>query len=250
MIKMKYKIWMLLLVALFSTLPAAGITRAQEDIPEGPIYILQEGDTLWEIALRFGVPWQDLARANNIRDPGQLNAGDEIIIPGIPGIGDVLTTNQVPLGENLRSLSRKLQIAEESLVKLNHLTSQSELFNGYNLVVPESSLQSLPVERYSLAVGKSMLEFAASNGLNPWSMVFQNQLEGNWAVVPGDVLLMPNPDALPGPGGLPGEILALELSPLPLVQGKTTVIQLDAIEGMEITGSMIDHQLNFFQVQG
>jgi LysM repeat protein len=249
MIFLRNKLWVVFLVLMISIFPAVEVTQAQEDLPEGPIYIIQEGDTLWEIAQRFGIPWEDLARINNISDPGQLNAGDEIIIPGIIGIGDVLVTNPVPLGENLRSLSRKLQIPEETIIKLNHLTSPDEFFIGYNLVLPESNQQANLVERYALANGQSMLELAIMNGLNPWSIVAENNLGGMWTVVPGDVLVLQNPDALPGPGGFPGEITAIEVSPKPLIQGKTTVIQLSAIEEMEVSGSLIDHQLNFFQGQ-
>ncbi len=247
MIFLRKKVWLVILILLISIVPAVEVTQAQEDLPEGPIYIIQEGDTLWEIAQRFGIPWEELARANDISDPGQLSAGDEIIIPGIIGIGDVLVTNPVSLGENLRSLSRKLQIPEETIIKLNHLTSPDELFDGYDLVLPERNQQANPVERYALAYGQSMLELAIMNGLNPWSMVAENNLDGMWTVVPGDVLVLQSPDALPGPGGFPGEITAIEVSPEPLIQGKTTVIKLSAIQEMEVSGSLIDHQLNFFQ---
>jgi len=245
--KLRYKILVVILVAAISILTAVEITSAQEDLPEGAIYIVQEGDTLWDIAQRFGIPWEDLVRANGISDPGQLKAGDEIIIPGLTGIGDVLVTSQVPLGENLRSLSRSLQIPEETIIQLNHLTSQAELFSGYNLVLPESNQQGAPVERFALANGQSFLELAISNGVDPWSLVTKNHLEDMWSLVPGDVILSQNPDAFPGPGGLPGEITALNLSPEPLVQGKTTVVQLNTDEELEVSGSLSDHQLNFYR---
>ena len=130
---------------------------------------------------------------------------------------------------------------------MNHLTSPDELFDGYDLVLPERNQQANPVERYALAYGQSMLELAIMNGLNPWSMVAENNLDGMWTLVPGDVLVLQSPEALPGPGGFPGEITAIEVSPEPLIQGKTTVIRLSAIQEMEVSGSLIDHQLNFFQ---
>ena len=249
MIILRQKVWLIILVVAIATLPAVEVTSAQENLPEGPIYIIQEGDTLWDIAQRFGIPWEDLARVNNISDPGQLNAGDEIIIPGLTGVGDILVTIPIALGENLRSLSRGLQIPEETIIKLNHLTSPAELYSGYNLVLPESNQEAVAIERYSLANGQSLLELAIKNGVNPWSMVVENQLDGIWAVVPGDIMVLQNPEALAGPGGLPGEITALEVSPEPLVQGITTVIQLHADEGMQLSGSLIEQQLNFFEEQ-
>lgn len=241
------KFWVLILVLVISIAPAAEIARAQDELPKGPIYIVQEGDTLWDIAQRFGIPWEDLARENEISDPGQLSAGDEIIIPGLNGIGEVLVTRPVPLGENIRSLSRSLQIPEQTIISLNHLTSPEELFRGYNLVLPEDKQQQDQIERYSLAIGQSLIELAIKHGVNPWTFVNENQLDSSWGVVPGDVIVLQDQDSNPGPGSLPGEITALEISPEPLVQGRTTVLRIDAKEEMEVHGTLIDHPLNFFQ---
>jgi hypothetical protein len=45
------------------------------------IYIVQRGDTLGEIATRFGVSLAELARINNIENWDIIEVGDELIIP-------------------------------------------------------------------------------------------------------------------------------------------------------------------------
>ncbi|MFO7536898.1 MAG: LysM peptidoglycan-binding domain-containing protein [Chloroflexota bacterium] len=45
------------------------------------IYVVQRGDTLGEIATRFGVSLTDLARINNIDNWDIIEVGDELIIP-------------------------------------------------------------------------------------------------------------------------------------------------------------------------
>jgi hypothetical protein len=45
------------------------------------IYVVQRGDTLGEIATRFGVSLADLARINNIENWDVIEVGDELIIP-------------------------------------------------------------------------------------------------------------------------------------------------------------------------
>ena len=109
------KFLLLIVVLFFSFFPLQGESQAQEEQPSGPVYIVQEGDTLWEIALRFGVTLEQLARENGISDPSQLSAGDELIIPGIQGAGGVLVTEAVALGENIRSLSRRYQVPEQQM---------------------------------------------------------------------------------------------------------------------------------------
>jgi LysM repeat protein len=86
---------------------ATGKVYQQQD---GPVYIVQEGDSLWDIALRFKVSMDDLAKANGISDPSQLVVGARLVIPGLTGIQGVLTTSTVSYGETLRSLSDRKSV--------------------------------------------------------------------------------------------------------------------------------------------
>ncbi len=49
--------------------------------PEGTTYVVQPGDTLYSIAVRFGVSLEALIQANGIEDPNQLQAGQVLVIP-------------------------------------------------------------------------------------------------------------------------------------------------------------------------
>lgn len=241
------KVWLVILILIHSLFPLGEVIYAQEEQPNGPVYIVQEGDTLWDIAQRFGVPWEDLARVNEITDPGQLSAGDELVIPGIEGARGVLITTQVPLGESIRSLSRSYHLTQETITLLNHITSPTELYSGYNLVIPEKSQEENLVDRLALARGQSLVELALGKGVNPWVFVENNRLEGTWGALPGDVLQLPDQNSINGPGNLPGEISRIEIVPEPLVQGKTTLVKLYSEEEMTVGGSLIENKLNFFQ---
>jgi murein DD-endopeptidase MepM/ murein hydrolase activator NlpD len=245
---LKQLAWISLLLIITITWPV-GVVLAQEEQPQGPIYIVQEGDTLWDIALRFGIPWQDLARENEISDGSQLKAGDELIIPGLEGVQGALVTEEVPLGETLRSLSRRFQIPIESLIRLNHVTSPTELYQGANLIVPLSEATSQAAERISLTTGQSLMELAVVNGTNPWSLATLNGMDSTWQAVPGDVLHYPGDASTDGPGGLPGDIQSLTLDPSNLVQGDTGLIRLESDGELDINGSFLGQDLNFFKDQ-
>jgi LysM repeat protein len=60
-----------------------------QDEPTVPIYIVQSGENLTEIAERFGISVQDLINANAITDSNLISAGTQLIIPGITGISGV-----------------------------------------------------------------------------------------------------------------------------------------------------------------
>ncbi len=114
---LKPRAWMILLITLALAWPARPAI-AQEENPEGPVYIVQEGDTLFDIAQRFGVNWLDLANANDIGDASQLEVGQALVIPGLPGVQGVLVSQQVFYGENLRSLSRRYAISRDEFSAL------------------------------------------------------------------------------------------------------------------------------------
>ena len=61
-------------------LPEGTVIPEHEDAP-GP-YTVQPGDTLSEIAVRYGVTINDLMAANGISDPDSIFAGQELRIPG------------------------------------------------------------------------------------------------------------------------------------------------------------------------
>lgn len=48
-------------------------------------YTVKAGDTLYSIALDFGMDWRELARINNISDPTKLSIGQRLRVTGSPG---------------------------------------------------------------------------------------------------------------------------------------------------------------------
>jgi two-component system, OmpR family, response regulator VicR len=82
---------------------------------DGPVYIVQSGDTLSLISSRFNVDLNELMNANSITNPNLLSAGQELVIPGLEGVSGVLVTEFVQFGDSFRSLSRRTQIDQPVL---------------------------------------------------------------------------------------------------------------------------------------
>lgn len=49
--------------------------------PAGSSYVVQPGDTLWQLARRFGVPLSTLVELNGLADPDELYPGQVIVLP-------------------------------------------------------------------------------------------------------------------------------------------------------------------------
>jgi murein DD-endopeptidase MepM/ murein hydrolase activator NlpD len=240
-----YKFWLntLSVLILISFVFPSGKVKAQSASNTAPVYIVQEGDYLEDIAYRFHVSQQDLANANGIVNTDQITVGQQLIIPGLEGIQGVLTTEIVPFGETLHSLSLRYHLSIDIVERLNHLTSPNELYAGYSLVILKNNAPPSFGKRSSLGTSQSLLELSVLNNTDPWTILTDNQLNSSSDVLPGDVLRVPG-ETDPGPGALPSAIKSVGINAL--TQGKTAEIQIDADADLTISGSLLDHILNFF----
>ncbi|MEX2159153.1 MAG: LysM domain-containing protein [Dehalococcoidia bacterium] len=67
--------------------PASAAEDTTAPVVDGETYIVQDGDTISDIADRFGVTTDDILAANGLDNPDALQIGDELIIPA-PAAGE------------------------------------------------------------------------------------------------------------------------------------------------------------------
>ena len=234
------------LLAVFLLALAAFPAYAQEDT-NSVRYVVQAGDTLSSISLRFDVSLEDIVNANSLTDPNNLDVGDVLIIPGIDWIDGTLVLERVPLGETYLSLKRRYLLTDEDMGRLNRFsgTSPQQLYAGFQVMLATERGELTASARAGVAPGLSLLELAAVSGDNPWTLAAVNQLPGTWGAVPGDVLFTPGRQAA-GPGGLPSPITALTVDEPGFVQGKTMVFRAQADGEAQLSGEFLGHPLSFF----
>jgi len=108
--------------------PAPRPVRKPEQSEEGG-YRVEQGDNLYLIARRFGVPIRNLIEANSLVPPYRLAAGQRLVIPSS-------TTHVVKQGETLYSIARIHQVGAREIVRLNHLGPPYTITPGQTLYLP------------------------------------------------------------------------------------------------------------------
>lgn len=217
-----------------------------QDEPTSPIYIVQSGENLTEIAERFGISVQDLINANNITDSNLISAGTQLVIPGITGISGVLTTTPVEFGETYATILRRYQISADNFQKLNAITSPAEIYIGSNLILPQEDGENAFNSSVVVQQDDSLLEAAIRSRQNPWQLARINKVAAA-QILPNDVLFYYASEQQGFHSTISEHISKVELAPLPAVQGHTTDIRIYTDQAGSINGSLGDYQLNFFR---
>ena len=182
-----------------------------------PTYAIQSGDTLGLIAIRFGVSVDDIIKINDLENPDALAIGTEIKIPGLEGISGKLETRVIKLGEDLHQLSLRTAISEQQIAKMNRLTSSGEVFAGTTLILTQPQSDDMFQPAGMVNASLTLLEKSLQFDNNFWAILNQNQIVHSWDILPSQQVFSFQSGQIN-----PESTNQFELSPLPLVQGKTS----------------------------
>jgi len=105
------------------------------------VHIVQAGENLYRIALRYGTTWQILAQLNNIYDPTTLRVGQRLTLPSgttgaQPTTPSTGRTHVIQAGDTLYALALRYGVTAQAIADANGLTLYSTLYVGQTLTIP------------------------------------------------------------------------------------------------------------------
>ncbi|MAG37183.1 MAG: hypothetical protein CL878_13195 [Dehalococcoidia bacterium] len=114
----------------------APVARAQSQPSyELRTYVVQPGDTVWDIGERAGVGMWSVLWTNELEDDETLRPGQVLRIPPVPGTG-----RTVAAGDTLESIANRFKVDERTIVIANNLRPGVEPLVGAYLFVPGGRL--------------------------------------------------------------------------------------------------------------
>jgi LysM repeat protein len=223
-------------------------------------HVVQPGENLYRIALRYGVSMDAIIAANNIENPRRIFSGQELVIPGLsspvsstevvnPLVASTPTIHVVQPGETLGSIAKQYNIPLDQLILANNIADPNHILRGQELkvwtventadaaaIVPEEVLSqpetvepAAPTTVHIVQPGEHLAQIAQKYGVS-WPVIAQmNNIADPNLVYSGQELIIP---ALNNAGGVTDlgifnvEPAAPALSDITLGTGKQIVVDL------------------------
>jgi spore coat assembly protein SafA len=162
----------------------------------GITYIVQPGDTLFNIARQFGVPLAALIAANpQIADPDLIFPGQIIVIPVTPAPPVPPGFNYVVQpGDTLFFIARRFGVSLDALIAANpQIADPNLIFPGQIILIPVAELPPLPpgAATYIIQPGDTLFNIAQRFGLSLDALIAANpQIADPNLIFPGQIIII------------------------------------------------------------
>lgn len=194
--------------------------------PDAELYRIQKGDTLWDLARKYGIAVGELIDMNPYVEPTKLMIGQYICVPaksappaapenppepGQPGCiigGDVpdcsalraaekacTGTDTVKCGQSLYDILAKYGVSYSEFAALNPRLVLNALLPGQTYVYPMKKCACSQSGKYTLAPDDTVSGVAASFGLTPSELMRRNPSLRASDFVPGTEICVSYPFA-------------------------------------------------------
>ncbi len=144
-----------ILVVVLLVMVVAPLPSRAED---GKRHVVQAGETLFRIALRYGVTVDALASANGITNTASIYAGQVLVIPGAGNaqpdqtakpVDPAPAANQptyytVATGDTLNKIAKRFNVSWQAIVTANGLANPNVISVGQRLLIPLATAPSAP----------------------------------------------------------------------------------------------------------
>lgn len=159
-------------------------------------YIVQRGDTLSEIANKYGTSVQEIARINGIQNVNLIYPGQVLKITTNSNINGFETNSTgktyytIQRGDTLYAISRKYSVSIQNIVNWNNIQNPNRIYPGQTLILygNYSTLNNNNYIEYTVRRGDSLWRIARRYRTTVRSIAVHNGISNPNLIYPGQIL--------------------------------------------------------------
>ena len=143
------------------------------------IHAVENGDSLWKIAQRYGADINQIILLNQLNNPDVVVIGQALVIP------EPNKEYVVQPGDNLWNIANRFGVRVQDLAEKNNIANPALIFVGQMLL--------LPFTNYTVQPGDSLWKIAKQFGVSISEIAEANGIENPAVISVGMPLAIPSP---------------------------------------------------------
>ena len=162
-------------------------------------YIVQSGDTLTSIAIKFDTTVQAIAELNDLQNPNLIYVGEILKIPtnsrgnlSAPSSRHYIKTYIVQSGDTLTSIAKKFNTTADKIALLNNITNPNLIYPGQILKIETSINSSIRGYNfntmYTVQKGDTLLGISRKLDVDYKELIQKNDITNSNLIYTGEVL--------------------------------------------------------------
>lgn len=162
-------------------------------------YIVQSGDTLTLIAIKFDTTVQAIAELNDLQNPNLIYVGEILKIPtnsrgnlSAPSSRHYIKTYIVQSGDTLTSIAKKFNTTVDKIALLNNITNPNLIYPGQILKIETSINSSIRGYNfntmYTVQKGDTLLGISRKLDVDYKELIQKNDITNSNLIYTGEVL--------------------------------------------------------------
>lgn len=258
---------------------------AQENTnPNLTVHVVQRGENLFRISLRYNLSTNEIAEANGITDISNIQVGQRLIIPIEITPPPERQVHIVSAGETLRTIAELYGKTVEELAELNNITNTDQIHVAQEILIvpgeedlatptPEPTATAdttetteaatsaidagiIPTPKITISddpstsfihvvqAGETLFRIGLMYDLSVNDLAQANNLLDPTQIYAGQQLIIPGVEAPQLSLDLPDFITEFIINPIVFTEGRTNRVQVQTTQPMTVTGQFLDKDLH------
>ncbi len=225
------------------------------------IHVVQRGENLFRIAMRYGTTVEAIAQANGIKDVTQISVGQRLLIPNVSlsaansadaasgSVPGIPVDYVMQPGDSLLNVSLRYGMPVEAIALQNRIVNPALLYVGMSLSLKEGAGSEPAIKTgwlYEVQPDDNLYRIAARYHIAIARLVKVNKLKLTSVVFPGQHIVIPGPDDGPALVDIPQPFSQIAMLPAPAEQGRTVALHLTTSAPVKLQGAFMGKPLVVF----